>query len=452
MLILPSSAKVTPSSLQLRYFGHTPQCLTVGLFGRKVELSLYEIDLAAMSIVDKLRGLQTSERLRSDHILTLELFQDTVNENGTLKEEVASLRKALKAAKEGSDEADEKAGGEDGNEDTAKQDAAIVQKVLKQDKELAELKMQVKSLTSKNTGMELSITQLKKSNFSNEKMKQELDVLLKADEERQKHEEQLEKELEEAYETIATLEKDVLALEAVTDVKKEIADLQEKQKEKGDSQLVEANAKNALLIKEIQKLMEREKDKDDEIDKLKETIEKMARKEKLVNQSNQEIEHALRSRIEELNEEASVSELNNQRVLEGKEGELIEANQIIKSLREELAAEKSNNRMQSNPLLLPADGEGERSMASSFFMTTNPATEKTTPSSLAKEGADFKAFIALKKENADLKKENADLKSRLALAMAASGNSMVSSKSSGDISVKKTSVKGSAASGFSSRR
>ena len=395
-----------------------------------------------MSIVDKLRGLQTSERLRSDHILTLELFQETVNENTSLKEEVASLRKALKATKEGTEEKDAT---DDNNEETAKQqDAAIVQKVLKQDKELAELKLQVKSLTSKNAGLELSVTQLKKSNFSNEKMKQELDVLLKADEERQKHEEQLEKELEDAYETIATLEKDVVALEAVTDVKKEIAELEEKQKERDNSQLVEANAKNALLIKEIQILKKNEKDKDDEIEKLKETIEKITRKEKLMNQSNQEIEHALRSRIEELNEEASVSELNNQKVLEGKESELIKANQIIKSLREELAAEKSSSKVQSNPLLLPADGEGERSTPSSFFMT-NPATEKMPTT--AKEGADFKAFIALKKENADLK-------SRLALAMAASGNTtlMSHSKSSGDVSVKKTSVKGSASSGFSTRR
>ena len=46
-------------------------------------------------LVGSLRRETTQERLRSDHIMTLELFQATVDENGELKEEVQRLKKQL---------------------------------------------------------------------------------------------------------------------------------------------------------------------------------------------------------------------------------------------------------------------------------------------------------------------------------------------------------------------
>ena len=131
----------------------------------------------SISIVSKVRGATTGERLRSDHIMTLELFQATMDENGQLKEELRRLKRTLRCQGDGTDEAEEE---EEAPPqivvDADKSNAVMVQKILKQDKELAELRLETKQLKIKRTQDELRLRDLQRSNNSNEALRLELEA------------------------------------------------------------------------------------------------------------------------------------------------------------------------------------------------------------------------------------------------------------------------------------
>ena len=102
-------------------------------------------------LVGSLRSQTTQERLRSDHIMTLELFQATVDENAELKLELGRLK-----AKLASSSADTEEGEVEDGESAKSGGATLVQKVLKQEKELKDLREEVKVLKAKGVGFRQS--------------------------------------------------------------------------------------------------------------------------------------------------------------------------------------------------------------------------------------------------------------------------------------------------------
>ena len=125
-------------------------------------------------LVGSLRSQTTQERLRSDHIMTLELFQATVDENAELKLELSKLRAKLDASS-----TDRDIDGEDGEASTKTGGATLVQKVLKQESELKDLREKVKVLKAKGVQDDMTIAKLTKSNSSNDALKRQLDNMLK---------------------------------------------------------------------------------------------------------------------------------------------------------------------------------------------------------------------------------------------------------------------------------
>ena len=92
-------------------------------------------------------------------------------------------------------------GGSDKDATSSKKDsgAALVQKVLKQEKELSELRASVKALKAQSVQDQMTITRLNKSNLSNEGLKKQLDAMLQAERER---------EMREAAELVKEVEKE----------------------------------------------------------------------------------------------------------------------------------------------------------------------------------------------------------------------------------------------------
>ena len=132
-------------------------------------------------MVKSLRETATTERLRSDHILTLELMQETVDDNVALK--AANKRLLARLARlddnrlgegEGEDENEEGAG--EGEEQAEAARKATLQKVLKQAEELTAMRTENKLLKGRAVQDEKRIRDLQRSSSSNEAMKRELDA------------------------------------------------------------------------------------------------------------------------------------------------------------------------------------------------------------------------------------------------------------------------------------
>lgn len=365
-------------------------------------------------LVGSLRRETTQERLRSDHIMTLELFQATVDENGELKEEVQRLKKQLAGSiVEGGDEDGDS--GEAGK--SAKSGgASLVQKVLKQEKELKELREQVKVLKAKGVQDDMTIAKLTKSNSSNEALKMQLDSMLKEAAERDARE-AAEREAanksppvelhdhEECLETISALNQKMLQNEK---------DFSEN-REKLEKEVLKQSAVNTSLLESNKALQE-------ENEELKSSLSSWERKHKEFQRARDMQERALQDKIHA--SDLQISKLEQEATGHLDAAALLEELEVVRSQRGQLEIANNDQAMEirrlkerveqleeersgANPLLLPSAQQQQPSTAdSAFFLTgaqpTGQAQAQAQTGPQAGAGG-FAEFVQLKKENKSLK-------------------------------------------------
>ena len=130
-------------------------------------------------LVEGLRHVATSERLRSNHIMTLELMEETTEENATLK---SINKKLLAKLNQLNADVDIEAEDEDSNEKEVEEKSTkiMIGRLMKQDKDLAELRKETKLLKGKQLQDEKRIRDLERSNDSNSQLRKELDTFKSA--------------------------------------------------------------------------------------------------------------------------------------------------------------------------------------------------------------------------------------------------------------------------------
>jgi hypothetical protein len=132
-----------------------------------------------LGLVQGLRATATTERLRSDHILTLELMQETADENASLKEINKKLLARLNALDGGNVQVDVGGGITDAasmnDKDKDKDTAQIIQRVLKQDKEIGDLKTENKLLKLRSSQDDKQLREMQRKLASYEAMRRELE-------------------------------------------------------------------------------------------------------------------------------------------------------------------------------------------------------------------------------------------------------------------------------------
>ena len=153
-----------------------------------------------MSSVVDLRRITTTERLRGDHIATLEVLQATVDENVSLKAEIARIKSGVQGASGcGADDETKEGSGQHPKEEAA---AFLVQRMLAADATMATLTNENKVLKSKLASNDIEMRNLKKSCSANEIMKKELDIMLQAQRNKEKEKEEDRKESEAQAQTM----------------------------------------------------------------------------------------------------------------------------------------------------------------------------------------------------------------------------------------------------------
>jgi hypothetical protein len=134
---------------------------------------------SSAGLVGALRGAATTERLRSDHIMTLELMQETVDENDMLKELNKRLHARLKSlGDDGSSSSTAVSTAADtinNDNDSNNSSAAMVQRILKQEKELTSLRNENKMLKARSMQDERQIRDLQRKLTSYDSMHKELE-------------------------------------------------------------------------------------------------------------------------------------------------------------------------------------------------------------------------------------------------------------------------------------
>ena len=134
---------------------------------------------SSAGLVGALRGAATTERLRSDHIMTLELMQETVDENDMLKELNKRLHARLKSlGDDGSSSSTAVSTAADtinNDNDSNNSSAAMVQRILKQEKELTSLRNESKMLKARSMQDERQIRDLQRKLTSYDSMHKELE-------------------------------------------------------------------------------------------------------------------------------------------------------------------------------------------------------------------------------------------------------------------------------------
>ncbi len=383
-----------------------------GHFGRKSKVERKGSICQGMSgLVNSIRGLPaTSERLRSDHILTLELFQATVDENAQLKDELSRLR-ARQSAEGLLGEEDGDADGSSSKKDSG---AALVQKVLKQEKELTELRASVKTLKAQGVQDQMTITRLTKSNLSNEGLKKQLDEMLRAERER---------EAREAAENQKIVEKEpVVELHDHNECLETISALHAKMlaTEEGHTKIMMTLQDEIVkLTGNNSSLMETRKSLTEDNEELKEKLSRWETKFSMAMKANEQVLRASQEKahLAELQVASSqqqgedLSALQDELHTERQARHELELknSDLARQLKE--AQEALKLAQQGNPLLLPAtEGTGTGGDgSSSFFMTGSQSTPRLVEAvGLAQpqaQASHFEEYVKLKKENKALRAE-----------------------------------------------
>ena len=392
----------------------------------------FDNNVVMSGLVNSIRGVTaTSERLRSDHILTLELFQATVDENGSLKEEVARLTARLAA--EGLVTEDESADDKNGKKDSG---AALVQKVLKQEKELTELRGQVKTLKAKGVQDDITITRLTKSNSSNEALKKQLDDMLKAEAERAQKDAARDKELNDAKAQV-DLHDHNECLETITTLNnKMMKDAEEfKNSKQGiEDEVVKLTTANSNLMTTEKSLREENED-------LKERLAKWETKYAMAMKTNDDALRAAQDKafaaeleltsthqqsldLVSLQEELH-AEKTARHELEIKNAELL---QKLKEAQDALKEAKLQMPPSGNPLLKPATSSQDEAEGNGFFMTGSQSTPRlvetvgfTQVPAHQQQDSHFAQVVKLRKENKALRSELQAVKSERGTPLSAVG-------------------------------
>lgn len=358
-------------------------------------------------LVGSLRSQTTQERLRSDHIMTLELFQATVDENAELKLELGRLK-----AKLASSSADTEEGEVEDGESAKSGGATLVQKVLKQEKELKDLREEVKVLKAKGVQDEMTIAKLTKSNSSNEALKRQLDHMLKEAAERDARE-AAEREVKQPVVELHDHNECLATITALNEsmLKSERGHLEKK--EKLEMELLKQSATNSSLLDGNKVLQE-------ENEELKNSLANWECKYKELQKARDLEERSLKDKIHASDLQMVKMEQEAANHL-GANALLIELDSV-KAQRYQL--EVSNNEQQveikrlkkrieqleedssgANPLLLPAASPvaAEPTQDSAFFLTMAQSSSASALPSANVGGTGFAEFVALKKENKSLK-------------------------------------------------
>jgi myosin heavy subunit len=356
--------------------------------------------------------------------MTLELFQSTVDENGQLKDEVKRLRARL-LCQDGEEVEGE--GTDQDSSSSSSSGAALVQKVLKQEKELKDLREQVKALKTKGVQDEMAITKLTKSNSSNDALRKQLDNMMKEAAERDAAKEAAERDAA-AVPTVEIHDHDE-CLQTITALNTRMQDSQSE----FDSRLKQVEDETLKLSGSNSSLQTNNKALQEENTGLREQLEALERKYKEFQKAQDGSERALRDRIHTSELELvqlkhdgnAIEELRqelNTAYSEKSQLQLDNSDLAVQLRRQKERVRELENQLlelqevKTNPLLLPnaaADVTAtaaavSTSQDSAFFLTMAQST--STPrlgehqSSSGGGGlGGFAEFVQLKKENKSLR-------------------------------------------------
>ena len=360
---------------------------------------------AAVGMVESLRGVTTTERLRSDHIMTLELMKETMDENASLKDiNKKLLAKLTRLGDDGIINDDASNNQATHSEKMEADSSALTKRLLKQEEELGSLRNENKLLKGQAKQDQRRIKELQRSNNSNDALRRELDMLkvetskvaetpdarddstvLKAQvqeltEKLQVAAEQLGEHVPGCVHRITELE---ASLQIATDhTSNSVLDYEQK--------LQQAHERTAALETQVNTLLEQEKDA---ISKCTLLETKYRELKKLSDIS----ERALKDRLHEAGLRIEASEAATEKTkahLEEKEYTIRELQGINTNLEKRVAELLARSKVQSNPLLLQPDSDD-----SAFFLTdsveVNPAPKPADES--------FDEFVRLRKEVKSLK-------------------------------------------------
>ena len=367
---------------------------------------------AGSGLVKSLREVATTERLRSDHIMTLELMQDTIDENSMLKDVNKKLLARLNRLGDdgiiNDDNSDENV-----TDNTDAGSSALTKKLLKQEEELASLRTENKLLKGQARQDERRIKELQRSNNSNDALRRELDAL----------------KAEAAKQMPAN---DVISAESETALKAQIQDLTEKllnAAEQLDGHVpgcmhriaeLEASLQSATSHastsaegseQRYQQAQEQIAALEAQLDALLNEEEGHIQKYHLLETKYKELrklsdggERVLRDKLHESNlkHEALVTAAENaQRNLQEKEDTLQQLLLTNASLEKQVAELLARPQAQPNPLLLQPDTDD----STTFFLTGDggKASGQVQASAVLSKDMSFDEFVRLRKEVKSLK-------------------------------------------------
>jgi len=378
-------------------------------------------------LVDNLRRSATTERLRADHITTLELMQETMDENVSLKE--LNKRLLSRLAQLGAAPADDDSHDSAAAADSAKENAQMVQRLLKQEKELSDLRAENKTLKSRATADEKRIRELQVAQGKYEGMRMELQKLkdmsdlaasassassataiATAGSVEQNEVTALRKQLQDVTTQLTAaqeyLQTHVPACHTKIDaLSREVADIATKHK----AAVTEAAAATSSQL-EVQNSFDAVVA---DLCALQVKYVSLEAKYKDQRRSASDTERSLLDRMHAaVQETADVQSalVTAQQTQEALRSENSRQEQLIRVLQAELAEEVQRNR--NNPLLLPAAAaEAEDSEAVSAFFLTGAGAGTATGAGSGGRGAagsdfsdsNFGEFVRLRKENKSLK-------------------------------------------------
>ncbi len=379
----------------------------------------------AAGLVETLRRSATTERLRTDHILTLELMQETMDENACLKEINKRLTDRLAQIGAAVDVGEHDAGASTNkhdNDQSAKESAQMVQRLLKQEKELSDLRAENKTLKSRSTTDERTIRDLQRRQSTYEQMRQELQKL------KEEYDENSSRAGATQSEDSVAIQKELAELR--TQLQSACQALEASQSQMA-SHVPDCHLRIAALTQELSMVSAREvgasseatvvlKDIENKLATLHATHATLVEAHKSLDAKYRDLrrtaDHAegcLRERISVLQverDEAATSlaalVTEHQTGMQAVQLENTKLQRLVTELQEEIYDLKRN---MHNPLLLPAEVEDsiqpDSRDNSGFFLTGAPATTPPTvhsaPTSLPSN--DFSEFVRLRKENKSLK-------------------------------------------------
>lgn len=366
-------------------------------------------------LVNTLREVATTERLRSDHIMTLELMQETVDENAALKDINKKLMKRLSRLGDDGSAPDNEEPDQIADNSSAGA-SAMTKKLLKQEEELVALRTENKLLKGQAKQDERRIKELQRSNNSNDALRRELDAF-KA--EASKVEDDAGVDVAEAAELrlqVNQLQEQLMVAEVQM---KSLSSDSSSRVQKLEASLLSANANVDTLTTEKVTLQEQLQEANGRIYLLtaeigdKSTVHSIleAKYNELRKVSDQS-ERALRDKLHEAElkrlQYASEVETHRQLVLSTEE-ELKRIKAMNSNLERQVAELLARPRVPGNPLLLPSESEG------SFFLTGNeiaapsvtpaPAPAPVRATSVEEGDMSFDEFVRLRKEVKSLKQQ-----------------------------------------------